>query len=68
MNYDKIRRRGLEKVSAEIMLMCLGENLRKYLASIEENRFKNNYWKVPSTLHKEIFPSVKSKEKRLSRN
>ena len=68
MNYDKIRRRGLDKVSAEIMLMCLGENLRKYLSSLEENIFKNNYWKVPSTLHKGIFPYVKPKEKRLSRN
>ena len=68
MNYDRIRRRGLDKVSAEIMLMCLGVNLRKYFSSLDNNKFKNNYWKIPSTLHKEIFPSVKPKEKRLSRN
>ena len=68
MNYDRIRRRGLEKVSAEIMLMCLGVNIRKYFSSLDNNKFKNNYWKIPYTLHKEIFPSVKPKEKRLSRN
>lgn len=68
MNYDRIRRRGLEKVSTEIMLMCLGVNLRKYFSSLDNNKFKNNYWKIPPTLHREIFLSVKSKEKRLSRN
>lgn len=61
MNYDRIRRRGLEKVSAEIMLMCLGVNLRKYFSSLDNNKFKNNYWKIPHTLHKEVFPSVKPK-------
>ena len=68
MNYDRIRRRGLENVSVEIMLMCLGVNLRKYFLSLDDNKFKNNYWKIPTILHKEIFPSVKPKEKRLSRN
>ena len=68
MNYDRIRRRGLENVSVEIMLRCLGVNLRKYFLSLDDNKFKNNYWKIPTTLHKEIFPSVKPKEKRLSRN
>ncbi len=61
MNYDRIRRRGLEKVSAEVMLMCLGVNLRKYFSSLNNNKFKNNYWKIPTTLHKEIFQSVKPK-------
>lgn len=28
MNYDRIRR-GMNKVSCEIMLMCLGRNIRK---------------------------------------
>ncbi len=30
MNYDRIRRRGLNKVSAEMMLMCFGVNIRRY--------------------------------------
>ena len=31
MNYERIRRRGLQKVSAEIMLVCLGYVIRKHL-------------------------------------
>lgn len=34
MNYERIRRRGLDKVSCEIMLMCLGVNIRRYLNSL----------------------------------
>ncbi len=68
MNYDRFRRRGLEKASAEIMLMCLGVNIRRYFSSLNENKFKNNCWSTPSTLHKEKFPYVKPKEKKLSRN
>ena len=68
MNYDRIRRRGLKNVSAEIMLMCLGVNIRRYFKSYEGNKFKRNCWKTPCNLHKEIFPYVKSKEKKLSRN
>ena len=68
MNYDRIRRRGLTKVSAEIMLMCLGVNIRRYLSSLDTVKFKDNCWKSPTDLHKENFPFVKQKEKRLSRN
>ena len=31
MQYVRIRRRGLESVSCEFMLMCLGRNIRKFL-------------------------------------
>ena len=68
MNYDRIRRRGLKKVSAEIMLMCLGTNIRRYFESFENNKFKRNCWKTPNNLQKEKFPYVKPKEKKLSRN
>ena len=61
MNYDRIRRRGLNKVSGEIMLMCLGVNIRRYFASIDENKFKSNCWNIPSNLEKEKFPNVKQK-------
>ena len=64
MNYVRIRRRGLEKVSGEIMLMCLGVNIRRYLLSMNENKFKNNCWNTPVNLSKEIFPSVKQKKKK----
>lgn len=68
MNYDRIRRRGLNKVSCEIMLMCLGVNVRRYFSSSIENKFKSNCWNTPFTLQKEKFPYVKPKEKRLSNN
>ena len=65
MNYDRIRRRGLKKVSAEIMLMCLGVNIRRYLSSLDENKFKNNCWNTPTSLSKEIFPYVKPRKKKV---
>src|SRR5699024_1818909 len=68
MNYDRIRRRGLDKVACEIMLMCLGVNVRRYFSSLIENKFKSNCCNTPFTLQKEKFPYVKSKEKRLSNN
>ena len=68
MSYERIRRRGLKKVSCEIMLMCLGVNLRRLLSSVNNNKFKTNCWDTPDDLQSEIFPSVKPKEKKLSRN
>ena len=64
MNYDRIRRRGLNRISAEIMLMCLGVNIRRYLSSLDENKFKSNCWNTPLNLSKEIFPYVKQKKKK----
>ena len=61
MNYERIRRRGMDKVSCEIMLMCLGVNIRRYFNSLDNNKFKNNCWNTPDTLQPEIFPSVKLK-------
>ena len=43
MNYDRIRRRGLEKVSCEVMLMCLGRNVRKYFVLLNQDNIKGNY-------------------------
>lgn len=68
MNYDRIRRRGIKNVLAEIMLICLGINIRRYFSSLDNIKFKENCWNIPSDLHKEIFPVVKPKEKRLSNN
>ena len=61
MNYNGIRRRGINKVSCEIMLMCLGVNIRRLFNSFDNNKFKNNCWKTPDTLHSEKFPSVNPK-------
>lgn len=68
MNYDRVRRRGLEKVSCEVMLMCLGVNIRRLFNSFDKNKFKNNCWNTPDDLQPEILPIVKPKEKKLSRN
>ena len=69
MNYERIRRRGLEKVSCEIKLICLGVNVRRYFNSINSNnKFRKNCWKNPTTLQREKFPCVKPNEKELSRN
>ena len=63
MNYERVRRRGLKSVSCEVMLMCLGVNIRRLLESLQTNKFKNNYWNVPNNLQKETFPYVKQKKK-----
>ena len=62
MNYDRIRRRGLNKVSCEIMLMCLGANIRKYFSTLDGNKLKNNYWDTPNNLNFEKFPFPKQKK------
>lgn len=65
MNYDRIRRRGLESVSCEFMLMCLGVNIRRYFSSLDKNKFKSNCWNTPRNLKKEKFPNVKQKKKKV---
>ncbi len=62
MNYDRIRRRGLNKVSCEIMLMCLGANIRKYFSTLDGNKLKDNYWDTPNNLNFEKFPFPKQKK------
>jgi len=42
MNYERIRRRGLDKVSCEIMLMCLGRNIRKFFVFLDSEKIKSN--------------------------
>lgn len=64
MNYDRIRRRGLKKVSCEIMLMCLGRNIRKFFSLINNSEIKNNYWDKKNDLKKEKFPFPKQKSKK----
>lgn len=62
MNYDRIRRRGLEKVSCEIMLICLGRNIRKFFTLLDSDNIKTNYWEKPSNLKREVFPFPKQKK------
>lgn len=68
MGYVRIRRRGIKKVTTEIMLMCLGRNIRKLFSVLSGNKIKDNYWNTPDNLKMEIFPKVKPKEKKTVRN
>lgn len=64
MQYVRIRRRGIEKVSCEVMLMLLGRNIRKLFTLLDSNNIKSNYWNKPNNLKKEKFPYVKPKNKK----
>lgn len=46
MDYDRARRRGLENVETELMLVCLGYNLKK-LFSLIDGTAKMDYWVAP---------------------
>ena len=61
MNYERIRRRGLEKVTCEVMLMCLGRNIRKYFTFLNQENIKDTYWDKPLNLKKENIPFPKQK-------
>ena len=64
MQYIRIRRRGLKKASCEIMLMCLGRNIRKFFTLLNSDNIKSNYWEKSSNLKKEKFPFPKQKKKK----
>ena len=64
MQYVRIRRREMEKVSCEIMLMFLGRNIRKFFTLLDNDKIKSNYWEKPNNLKKEKFPFVKPKKKK----
>ncbi|MCI8545566.1 MAG: transposase [Bacilli bacterium] len=62
MNYGRIRRRGLERVSCEIMLMCLGRNIRKLFTLLDSDNIQSNYWEKTANLKKEKFSFSKQKK------
>ena len=64
MGYDRIRRRGLEKASAEIMLMSLGKNIKRLFSIMYEDEIDSLFWKASSELKKETFPFPKQKKKK----
>ena len=53
MDYDRVRRKGLDNVSTECMLVCLGYNIRKLFTFIE-GRGRTDYWTAPEGLEAEI--------------
>ena len=69
MRYIRIRCRGIEKVRCEIMLMCLGRNMRIMFALMDKPIIKSKYWKNTNNLKKEMFTFPKQKKKkRLKQN
>lgn len=64
MSYERIRRRGIDKVRCEIMLMYLGRNIRKMFTLMDRENIKSNYWKKSKNLKKETFPFPKQKKKK----
>ena len=57
MDYDRVRRKGLDNVSSECMLVCMGYNIRK-LFSFIEGKAKTDYWIAPDTLEPEMPPKA----------
>lgn len=64
MHYVRIRRRGIEKVSCEVMLMCLGRNIRKFFVLLDTKNIKSNYWEKSDDLKSEKIPFPKQKNKK----
>lgn len=52
INFERFRRRGLENVSTELMLVCLGCVIRKVF-TIMDGKGKMNYWIAPDNLQAE---------------
>ena len=57
MDYERARRRGMENVSLEFMLTCLGYNIRK-LFTLLEGKAKTDYWIAPPDLKAETIPDI----------
>lgn len=68
MQYIRIRRRGLEKVSCELMLVCLGRNIRKLFSLMNTKNIKSKYWEKNDNLKEEKLPIPKQKKKGAVKN
>lgn len=58
MDYERVRRRGLEKVMAEIMMVCLGYVIRKLFILLDGNN-NLDYWTAPDNLQPEKIKETK---------
>ncbi len=61
MDYERVRRKGLENVSCECMLVCLGYNIRK-LFTLIVGKGKIDYWIAHDGLEAEL-PKTPKMEK-----
>ena len=64
MGYDRIRRRQIKRVEVEIMLTCLGRNIRKLFTMMDKTNIKSKYWEKSNNLKTEKFPFPKQKNKK----
>lgn len=64
MGYDRIRRRQIERVEVEIMLTCLGRNIRKLFTMMDKTNIKSKYREKSNNLKTEKFPFPKQKNKK----
>lgn len=60
MQYDRFRRRGLDKVHVEMCLTLVGHLLRKLFA-FYDGKAKFDYWIAPPDLSDEMMPEVDAK-------
>lgn len=63
LGYIRIRRRGMEKVGCEIMLMSLAANIRKLFSIYDKTNTKSKYWELKEDTKPEEFKAVKPKER-----
>lgn len=63
MEYDRVRRRGLENVSLETMMTLLGYNLRKLFRLIT-GKAKTDYWVAPEGLQAEQMKPISTKKRK----
>lgn len=60
MQYDRFRRRGLDKTHIEMCLILIGHLLRK-LFTFYDGKAKFDYWVAPNDLSDEVMPEVDAK-------
>lgn len=63
LGYVRFRRRGLDGVLVEIMMMCLAINIRKLFSIYKKDKIESLYWKVKDDTKPEEFKTIKPKKK-----
>ena len=62
LSYDRFRRRGLAKVTTEMILMAIGVNIRKYLR-FALSSYVPSFWVAPENLQPESMPKIKIRKR-----
>lgn len=63
IGYIRIRRRGMNQVSCEIMMMCLAINIRKLFSIYNKEKIESIYWKADENTIINPLPKAKEKKK-----